>query len=172
MKAKRRFAGYFLIFLIGFGKFIPVFYAPDFLRDFYSSVLSDLLHIPLLGLIFYLLYKAFKFKINKKEVTGVAVFYILLLIFTPIIREGCNKLTISVNKDRSVANFINPILGMTMDKKLSIDMVYYKYNKGFLVYEALVYKEDHRLLEIPEIEKEASIKRIYDKDWYLYFHFD
>ncbi len=173
MRAKGRFALYGIIFLLGFGKFIPIYYAPEFLRAIFSSVLINYLHVPILILIVYLLFKAFRSKNNRKEVSAVAVVYLLLLVSSPIIREGCNKITMRVNNDRNVPDFINPILGMTMEKKLDINMVYYKFNKGFLIYDALVYKENHQMsMDIPEIRWEASIKKIYNKDWYWYLHFD
>ena len=124
---------YSLIFLLAFGRFFPVFYAPEFLHEFFSSwgfVLSYFSIAPLLIFLIYLVSKSFFGKKTQARQSLVCIsltaIYILLLFLTPVFIEISHKIVIAVNKERAVENFANPILGqyLTIDNACKFGATY------------------------------------------------
>lgn len=162
-----------LIFLLGFGKFIPLYYCPSFLQSFFSNW-ALFLHIPAIIVLLLVSIILIKNKGNKIEIIAVGCLYMVLWLLSPQLQELNNKIVIKVNEGKSQSDFFSPVLGMKIIKSnLENNQTLFKFNQGFGTYEALIFKQNHGLNpDVYEVMNEVSFKKVYNRDWYWYVHLD
>lgn len=118
----KRFIFYFLAFLIGFAPFLPIPFAPEFLKDIITR-LGGLFYIPIFLLLFiwatvFMTDIIFNKKFEAKflvEAIGVPLLFLhsIHLLF-PVFTEMRYNFIVSFNDRSKIENFVNPFLGMKM----------------------------------------------------------
>ena len=170
---------YFLIFFLGFGSYLPVFHAPDFLHIFFSQF-GVYFHIPIIFLLFLLILLSLITKKKKKATLIIVVLYALCLFSIPFFQDIDNRLVIWINSGKKIENFKNPVLGMNMIKRGEEDSQYQQIgdvmfvcNDAFMTWDALVYSPDVNIIEHFESDmRDASDYKAYNEDWWWYVHLD
>ena len=158
---------YPLVGLVGLLNYIPVFYVPEVLNNFYVDYKLVILSLSLSSLILILL-------IATKRKWGwiVLVVYSAVLLFSKQIRELDNQFVIYFNEGKNVSEFSTPILGYKLEvpnqkmNEISGKRLF-KYNVAFGTYHALVFQKNHQLSK-NSFEGDYSLAKIYNNDWWLY----
>jgi hypothetical protein len=158
---------YPLVGLVGLLNYIPVFYVPEVLNNFYVDYKLVILSLSLSSLILILL-------IATKRKWGwiVLVVYSAVLLFSKQIRELDNQFVIYFNEGKNVSEFSTPILGYKLEdpnqkmNEISGNRLF-KYNVAFGTYHALVFQKNHHLSK-NSFEGDYSLAKIYNNDWWLY----
>jgi hypothetical protein len=158
---------YPLVGLVGLLNYIPVFYVPEVLNNFYVDYKLVILSLSLSSLILILL-------IATKRKWGwiVLVVYSAVLLFSKQIRELDNQFVIYFNEGKNVSEFSTPILGYKLeDSNQKMNEIsgnrLFKYNEAFGTYHALVFQKNHQLSK-NSFEGDYSLAKIYNNDWWLY----
>ena len=173
---------YILVFFVGYGRFLPLPYAPELLHDFFSGW-DTILFLPAF---LYLVINFFK-RLRKNEHfdTQVLISLIVLIVFVGLffcqsfIREIDNQIVIYVNQNRNIENFSNPVLGMkiqvnnscdcnvTVNGVTPVDCVLCAKNVAYSSEE--LFRENHLFFYpdgIPEGQKYSNFyMKIYDDKW-------
>lgn len=164
---------YFSVFILGFGRFLPVIYAPEFLQDFFSKY-GIFLHLPAMLLLFGLFVHNFTLKTARWLSVFLVVLYVVCWFSTSLFQEANNYIIIWWNSGKKIENFSSPILGMKKNLRFKDKgRIEFHFNGSFLVYEALVYEPDHGLDESDyEFQHDDVFKKVYNADWWWYNHID
>lgn len=110
---------YILVFFVGlgYGRFLPVPYAPEFVHNFFGGW-DIILFLPAF---LYLVINFFlHLRKNEQFDTQTLISLIALIVFVGLffcqsfIREIDNQIIICFNQNRNIENFSNTILGMKM----------------------------------------------------------
>lgn len=155
------------ILLLGFGKYLPLYYCPEHLQNFYFNNGLFML-IASFVLILVLTFK-WKFKLYKKLI--FIALPVLGLLLSNKIADINNQLIIKYNSKNEI--FKSPVLGVKIDMHSKLGEKVFLFNKQFGVYDALVYSPNHGLdSESWEFKNESSYYKVYNKDWWWYKHND
>jgi hypothetical protein len=158
---------YPLIGLVGLLNYIPIFYCPELLNNFYADY-----KLEILSLSFSLLIVTVFVAANRKLGWIVLVVYSAVLLFSKQIRELDNQFVIYFNEGKNVSEFSTPILGYKLEvpnqkmNEISGKRLF-KYNVAFGTYHALVFQKNHQLSK-NSFEGDYSLAKIYNNDWWLY----
>lgn len=164
-------------FFLGYGRFLPVPYAPGFAHSFFLSfgVLFQLLGLLVLSIVLI------SNLVRKRRILTVALSIVIYAggwLASPYLNDWNNHLVMWVNEGRASEDFLNPVLGMQVQEEEPIQnsgtgRVRFRFNNLFMSYDELIYQPDHGLnTNIPEIKYEASFHKIYNQDWWWYKHLD
>jgi len=161
-----------IVALVGLLNYIPIFYYPNFLNDFYFEY-----KIPIIGVCFLLLVIFLFFGTRRKIGTIVIVAYLFVLTFSKQIRKLDNQLIIEFNKNKELSDFKSPILGYKLEisnSENTNDVMFdalFIFNHVFGIYDALVFKKAHGLT-MSSFEGDYSLYKIYNQDWWWYKKMD
>jgi hypothetical protein len=169
---KKELLIYSSLFTFSFLHLLPVLYAPDWLRYFFTHnwiKIDFFVFLTLLVVVFFSQYK----KVVKILLPISCI--IISLYVKPLILEQEKYLVYSLNKDREPENFVNPFLGMrkttsylgrinrSPENKIVISFFY---NEDILLRERIVYEPKHNI----KLGTEGGefVLKIYDENWYAY----
>lgn len=118
----KRFFFYCVAFLVGFAPFLPVFYAPDFLKEIVNRT-GELYFIPVsFVLIVWGIYflasniykKKFTYEVLFEAIVIPLIFMLSIYWFYPIFSEFRYNFIVSFNDKSKIEKFVNPFLGTKM----------------------------------------------------------
>lgn len=167
MKHRNKILILFAIFIVGILKYVPLFYCPQFLQDFYFNnglVIFIISFLLLLGLVF-------KLKVKLYEKLIFILLPLMILFSSNKIADINNQIIIKHNTNRDI--FSSPIVGVKIDTLSKLGEKVFVFNKQFGVFDALVYAPNHGLdSESWEFKNESSFYKVYNNDWWWYKHND
>lgn len=120
-----RYAFYFSLFFITFGRFLPAYNPPFFVSNFFCSATIFYLAAFFSFCIFFLriikasYYSWRNWDKNKAFLLRAMIplaFYIFLLLLIPTFQNLQNNFVVWINQNREIRDVINPTLGMNMYK--------------------------------------------------------
>ncbi|MDH5682316.1 MAG: hypothetical protein OEZ36_12050 [Spirochaetota bacterium] len=168
---------YVSLLFFGFGQFLPVFCAPDFMRAPYYTCGYQILKCTLfLSVIILSILAGFKEKLKKikvhwYEVVFFCLTYISLWSNRLFLHDVNNRIVVYINEGKKPENFWNPILGMKMTihknglkDEISIYnniQAIYSYHIPGVFPGKLYYKKNHGR----QSDKYYGTK-VYNKDWW------
>ncbi len=168
----KKYLPLFLLFL-GILNHLPLFINVDFLIYLYSNISSRLIVQTVIFIIFcYLIYKGKE----RKTIIFLGIFLTISLC-NSLMNQLENKTIIFLNEGKSdVKLFSIPFLGYqalenTEDCIKCQGEMTIIYNIGFGSYDALVYQPNHNL-KMNDIDKDASLIKIYNNNWWQFRYLD
>ena len=162
---------YVVALVLGFASFLPIAGLSDVLNDFVFRYKLVLVIISFLAVLFLSVVILVKNPHARWKMMWFVAIYLALSMLRPVLKDINNNIVIRVNENRQVEEFTNPILGMKMEI-IDNNKVYFYHSQPIDVYEALVFSKNHGLDEsVYEIRHEASVKKIYNADWWWFVNY-
>jgi hypothetical protein len=180
-----RFSLYLIAFILAFGRFLPLPFAPQSFHQFFSTW-GAILFIPFFALLLFFVFFVFIWNIAlrfKPKFILLESFSILLLFFcfillTPTFINWSNIFTVWLNQNNSADELYTPILGLRKKdcRKTKSDCrgeVMFVTNEIFFIYDALVFDPAHGKETLNKNDEGLEgVRKAYDKDWYWYHETD
>lgn len=116
------------VFLLGYGRFLPVPFAPDILHEFFNRngwVFTYLNVVLLGGFLLVAVIRSCIRGLDAREIVlalSALMVYIGLWFLIPTFRYLDHRITMAINENKTPENFSNPILGFQMGISTGCDM--------------------------------------------------